>query len=158
MAFIDAVSNQTVTAQLQNANCVRRHVIEAPFPTLPRRLIVEPSASALEAPLSRLRAKRSRKVPDDPPQKRSPALVGSKRRANRKNRHVQRTDTTKADQKRKGAQHRFLWVTSGSQNIGFIEQVDETYTAIGADDQTIGVFTSLKAAADAVSAACEALR
>src|ERR1700722_4590842 len=121
MAFIDAVSNQTVTAQLQNANCVRRHVIGAPFPTLRRRLITEPSASAHEAPVSRLQAKRRRKVPDGPPKKRNTTLAGNKRRADRNHRKSQReTNNTKARTKPQDAERRFLWVTSGSRNIGFI--------------------------------------
>jgi hypothetical protein len=51
-----------------------------------------------------------------------------------------------------------LWVTSGSQNIGFVEQIGESYSAIAADGRALGVFNSLKAAADAISAAYEAVR
>jgi hypothetical protein len=156
MAFIDAVSNQTVTAQLQNANCVRRHVIGAPFPTLRRRLITEPSASAHEAPVSRLQAKRRRKVTDGPPKKRNPTLAGNKRRADRNHRKSQReTNNTKARTKPQDAERRFLWVTSGSRNIGFIEQIGDSYNAIAADERALGVFGSLTAALDAVSAAHE---
>jgi hypothetical protein len=46
----------------------------------------------------------------------------------------------------------FYWVTHGQTNAGFVEQVDEIYRAIGADEQELGIFDSLKAAADAVSA------
>jgi hypothetical protein len=103
--------------------------------------------------LGKRRAKRSRKVPDGPPQKRSPAVPASTNGANRKSKFVSQKDNTKSAQKSQEIERHFFYVTHGQTNAGFIEQVDQTYRAIAPDERIIGTFNSIKAAADAVSAA-----
>jgi hypothetical protein len=106
-----------------------------------------------ECPLST----RSGKATGDPPQKRSPALVGSKRRADRNNEKSQREKNyTKAGQDSQAIERRLFWVTHGQTNVGFVEQIGKSYKAIAADERILGAFGSLKEAANAVSAACEA--
>jgi hypothetical protein len=46
----------------------------------------------------------------------------------------------------------FFWITYGQINAGFVDQVDDAYKAISADEQNLGTFNNLTAAADAVSA------
>src|SRR5271168_2174170 len=87
--------------------------------------------------------------------KRSPALVGSKRRANRKNEKFQQKNNTKSGPKTQDIERHFYWVTRGQTNVGFVEQIGEDYRAIDADERGLGTFGSLKAAADAVSAIYE---
>ena len=110
------------------------------------------SASGRKAEVRRPRAKRSRKVSDGPPplENGSPTLAGNKREANREK--SQRKNNTKAETKPQDAERHFFWIASGQVNLGFVEQVDETYKAISADERDLGTFGSLKAAADAVSA------
>jgi hypothetical protein len=108
--------------------------------------------------LGKRRAKRSRKVPDGPPQKRSPALAANKRRANRRIKKSQRKNNTKAGQDSQATDRHFFWITHGQTNLGFVEQIGETYKALDSDEQPIGLFDTLKGAADAVGAACEAVR
>ena len=104
--------------------------------------------------LGKRRAKRSRKVLNGPPQKRSPTLAANKRRANRLNKCSKRKSTA-ARPKAQEPERRFYWITSGQVNIGFVEQIDETYRAISADERDLGTFSIFKAAADAVSAQYE---
>jgi hypothetical protein len=108
--------------------------------------------------LGKRRAKRSRKVPDGPPQKRRPALAANKRRANRRIKKSQRKNNTKAGQDSQATDRHFFWITHGQTNLGFVEQIGETYKALDSDEQPIGLFDTLKGAADAVGAACEAVR
>jgi hypothetical protein len=81
----------------------------------------------------RPRSGRSGKATGDPPKKRR------KKRA-------------KVAQKSQATEEHFFYVTHGQTNAGLVRQVDETYKAIGADEQELGTFGNLKAAADAVSA------
>jgi hypothetical protein len=108
--------------------------------------------------LGKGRAKRSRKVPDGPPKKRSPAVPASTNGANRKSKFVSRKDNTKSAQKSQEIERHFFWITHGQTNAGFVEQIGESYKAIAADERSLGTFACLKAAADAVSAAYEAAR
>lgn len=101
--------------------------------------------------LGKRRAKGSRKVLDGPHQKRSPTLAANKRRANRLNKCSEQKSTA-ARPNAQGLERHFYWIAYGQTNVGFVEQVDDTYRAIGADEQELGTFASLKAAADAVSA------
>jgi hypothetical protein len=111
------------------------------------------SASAGTERGGKRRAKRSRKVPDGPSlQKRSPAMPASTNGANRKSKFVSRKNNTKAAQKYQATERHFFYITHGQTNLGFVEQVGETYEAIGADERDLGTFSSLKPAADAVSA------
>jgi hypothetical protein len=104
------------------------------------------------AGLGKLRAKRSRKVPDGPPQKRSPALAANKRRANRKIKKLEAVKGTKSKATPQAVERHFFYITHGQTNLGSVEQVGETYKAIGAGERDLGTFGSLKPAADAVSA------
>ena len=72
--------------------------------------------------------------------------------ANCKSKFVSRKENTKAAQKSQATERHFFYVRHGQASAGFIEQVDKTYRAIGADERELGTFDSLKAAADAVSA------
>ena len=105
--------------------------------------------------LGKRRARRSRKIPEGPPeetppQKRSPTLAASKRRANRIKKCSDRKSTAARAKAQEPEQH-FYWIADGQINIGFVEQVAETYKAISADERELGTFDSLKAAADAIS-------
>jgi hypothetical protein len=122
---------QPVEAQLQNPNCARSQIIGAAFPTQ-------------DAPVSRLRAKRLRKVSDGPPpEKRSPTLAGNKRRANRKSKFVSRKDNTESAQKSQEIERHFFWITHGQTNAGLVEQIGESYKAIAADERAPGPFATL---------------
>jgi hypothetical protein len=101
--------------------------------------------------LGKSRAKRSRKVPDGPPQKLSPTVAGKKRRANREKK-FSGPKSIAARPNAQGPERHFYWIAHGQTNIGFIVQIGETYRAIGAGERKLGTFASLKAAADAVSA------
>jgi hypothetical protein len=101
---------------------------------------------------------RSGNATGDPPQKRSPALAGNKRRANRKSKFVSRKDNTKSAQKSQEIERHFFWITHGQTNAGFVQRLGDSYKALGADERALGTFASLTAAADAVSAAYEAAR
>lgn len=98
---------------------------------------------------------RSGNATGDPPKKRrrkrSPTLAANKRRANRLNKCSKRKSTATRPDAQESERH-FYWIAHGQTNAGFIEQVDATYRAISADEQDLGTFGSLKAAADAVSA------
>jgi hypothetical protein len=104
--------------------------------------------------LGKRRAKRSRKVPDGPLQKRSAGSAatehGAKGRKNQKSRSQNKN--TKTGPKAQDAEHHFLWVTHGQETVGFIEQVGTTYAAQSLDGHALGTFCTLKAASDAVSA------
>jgi hypothetical protein len=99
--------------------------------------------------------RRSDNATGDPPRKRRkkrhPTLAANKRRANRLDKCSKPKSTATKPDAQEPEQH-FYWVTHGQTNAGFVEQVDETYRAIGADERDLGTFNSLKAAADAVSA------
>jgi hypothetical protein len=103
--------------------------------------------------LGKRRARRSRKIPEGrqvdkseaPP--RRPAEHG----ANRVNMCSDRKPTA-AKPDAQEPERRFYWIANGQTNIGFVEQVDETYRAISADEWGLCTFDSLKAAADAFSA------
>jgi hypothetical protein len=97
--------------------------------------------------LGKRRAKRSRKVLTS--QKRSPAPAATERRAIRKSKSSQ-TETTKAALKSQAAERHFFYITHGQTNVGFVSQVGSEFTARDADGRKIGLFASLKAAADAV--------
>jgi hypothetical protein len=106
------------------------------------------------ASLGKRRAKRSRKVPDGPPRKRqkgSPASPASENGANRERKCSKRKFTAARSNAQEPERH-FYWIAHGQTNVGFVEQVGETYKALGADEQELGTFDSLKAAADAFSA------
>ena len=93
-------------------------------------------------------------MPDGPPQKRkkrSPTLAANKRRANRLNKCSDHKSTATRPDAQEPERH-FYWIAHGQTNAGFVEQLDETYKAIDADEKELGTFDSLKAAADAVSA------
>jgi hypothetical protein len=104
--------------------------------------------------LGKRRAKRSRKVLDGPHQKRSPTLASNKRRANRLNKCSNRKSTAARPGAQESERH-FYWIADGQTNIGFVEQVEETYRAISADEWGLCTFDGLKAAADAFSACHE---
>jgi hypothetical protein len=78
-------------------------------------------------------------------------LVATKRAANSKNKSL-RKNNTKTRQDSQATERHFYWVTHGQTNAGFVDQVDGTYKAIGADERELGTFSTFKAAADAVSA------
>jgi hypothetical protein len=59
---------------------------------------------------------------------------------------------TKSEATPQAVERHFFYITHGQTNLGFVEQVGETYEAIGADERDLGTFSSLKPAADAVSA------
>jgi hypothetical protein len=98
---------------------------------------------------------RSGNATGDPPKKRgkkrSPASPASENGANRSNKYSKRKSTATRPNAQATERH-FFWVTHGQTSAGFVEQVDETYKALGADERELGTFDSLKAAADAVSA------
>jgi hypothetical protein len=93
---------------------------------------------------------RSGRSTGDPPQKRSPASPASENGANRVKKCSKRKSTAARPNAQEPEQH-FYWIADGQTNIGFVEQVDETYKAISADERELGTFDSLKAAANAVS-------
>jgi hypothetical protein len=83
---------------------------------------------------------------------RSPAVPASTSGANRKSKFVSQKENTKSGQKSQETERHFFFVTHGQTNAGFVEQIGESYKAIGADERELDTFSSLKAAADAVSA------
>jgi hypothetical protein len=103
--------------------------------------------------LGKRRAKRSRKVPDGPPQKRSPASPASETGPNRKSQSSQRHNK-KTEPKAQGAERHFFYVTHGQTGVGCVAQAGDVFAASDADGRKIGVFESLKAAADALSKSC----
>jgi hypothetical protein len=108
------------------------------------------------ADLGKRRAQRSRKVLKDT-QKRSPASAATEHgtyRSKSKSSHPKITRPAAESQERG---YHFFWITHGQTNAGFVEQIGDSYKAITADGVDIGVFDSLKAAADAVSD-CEGVR
>jgi hypothetical protein len=107
--------------------------------------------------LGKGRAKRSRKVPDSAPQNRSPASPASENGAHRELK-CSKWKSTSARPDAQGPEQHFYWIADGQTNAGFVEQIGESYKAIAGDDRSLGTFTSLTAAADAVSAAYEAAR
>jgi hypothetical protein len=121
-----------------------------------------PASSCLNKPrtvpkcpkdLGTTRARRSRKVPEEPPvQKRSPASPASENGAKRNNQSSPRHNT-KARSASQDSECRFLWLTRGATNLGFIEQAGDVYKALGNDERVLGSFSSLQDAADAVDAA-----
>jgi hypothetical protein len=97
-------------------------------------------------------AKKRRK--NDAKQKRSPASPASETGRSRKLRKS-KSSKRKSTARRLDAQEleqNFYWIAAGQTNIGFVEQLDKTYKALGADERELGNFDSLKAAADAVHA------
>ena len=102
------------------------------------------------ADLGKRRAKRSRKVPDGPPQKRSPASPASENGAIREIKCSDRKFSAAGPNAQELERH-FYWIAHGQTNVGFVEQVEEDKT-LGADERDLGSFDSLKAAADAVTA------
>jgi hypothetical protein len=89
--------------------------------------------------------------------KRSPVSPASETRPSR-NRRKSTSSKRKFTPRRPDAQEperHFYWIADGQTNIGFVDQVDDTYKALGADERELGTFSTLKAAADAVGAACE---
>jgi hypothetical protein len=90
-------------------------------------------------------AKRSRKVLGS--KKRSPAPAATERRAKEKSSQI---DATQAAPKSQARERHFFWITHGHTNVGFVSQAGNEFTARDADGRKIGVFASLKAAADAV--------
>jgi hypothetical protein len=110
------------------------------------------SAAAGTERRGKRRVKRSRKVPDGPPplSKRSPASPASENGANRLNKCSKRKSTSARPNAQEPERH-FYWIAHGQTNIGFVEQLGDTYKAIGADERELGTFDSLKAAADAIS-------
>ena len=98
------------------------------------------------------RAEHSRKVPDGPPKKRSPALAGGKRRANRKSKsqsHKKHTQSEAQDQE----SAREFSVYDGGELAGFIEQRGRSYKATDSSGRAIGTFRTLRAAMRAAPAA-----
>jgi hypothetical protein len=45
-------------------------------------------------------------------------------------------------------------ITSGRETIGFVHQTNRAFAAMAADGRRLGVFPSMKAAADAISERC----
>jgi hypothetical protein len=87
-------------------------------------------------------------------QKRNPASPASETGRSRKLRKS-KSRKRKSTARRPDAQEperRFFWVTHGQINAGFVQQVDDVYKALGADERELGNFDTLKSAADAVSA------
>jgi hypothetical protein len=92
--------------------------------------------------------------------KRSPASPASETgpsRNFRKSKSSKRKSTPRRPDAQEPERH-FYWIADGQINIGFVDQVDDTYKALGSDERELGTFSTLKAAADAVSAACEVVR
>jgi hypothetical protein len=87
--------------------------------------------------------------------KRSPASPASENGANRVNKCSKRKSTAARPNAQEPERH-FYWIADGQTNVGFVEQIGASYKALAADERALGTFGSLKAAADAVSAACEA--
>jgi hypothetical protein len=104
------------------------------------------------ADLGKRRAKRSRKVPDRPPQKRSPA-PGATGSGTKRFRKASQKQNTKSDVKAQAVERHSFAVYDGQVAIGLVEQADQSFAATTPDGRELGVFSSLKAAADAISAA-----
>jgi hypothetical protein len=105
------------------------------------------------AELGNPRAKRSRKVPDRPPdKKRSPASAATERRANRIESGSPAFSTRSQSVRQQPS--RTLTITEGQKTIGQIETEGCEFVAYTAPaHRLLGRFVSMKAAADALSAA-----
>jgi hypothetical protein len=79
--------------------------------------------------------------------------IFSQRRANRKIKKLDAVKDTKSEATPQAVERHFFYVTNGQTNIGFVKQIGEIYKALDSDEQQIGSFDALKAAADAVNAA-----
>jgi hypothetical protein len=104
------------------------------------------------AGLGKRRAKRSCKVLRGL-QRRGIALAAAEREAPSKGKSSQ-ADTTKGASKSQTCERHFFWVTHSQINVGFVAQAGDDFTARDASGRKIGVFESLKTAADAVSDHC----
>jgi hypothetical protein len=119
-----------------------------------------PASSCLNKPrtvpkspedLGTKRARRSRKVPEEPTrQKRSPASPASENGAKRKPSHRKNTKS-RADAQESAS--KIFWITHGTTNIGYVRQSAASYEALDNDERLLGIFGSLREAADAVDAA-----
>jgi hypothetical protein len=87
-------------------------------------------------------------------QKRNPASPASetgRSRKLRKSKSSKRKSTARRSDAQESEQH-FYWINHGQTTVGFVEQFDNTYKALSADERELGSFGSLKAASDAVGA------
>jgi hypothetical protein len=112
--------------------------------------------------LGKRRARRSRKIPEGPPeetppQKRSPAVPASTNGANSNAKSRNRKSTSAKPSAQEPEQH-FYWIADGQTNIGFVEQVGGADAAFDNDERRLGAFPTLEQAADAVSSAAEVAR
>ena len=83
--------------------------------------------------------------------------AATERGSNRKSKDSFRSSAkpTKSSAPAQAAERHFLTITDGRITLGWVGQYGKTFTAtLAPDHAAIGDFTSLKAAADAVSAAC----
>jgi len=105
-----------------------------------------------EAEAGRSRAERSRKASDGrpPPQKRSPALAGNKRRAISQ---LQQRTSTRSGRTCQRFRSASLTVYDGIEIAGYLEEIDNRFAAFTVDGQSLGTFSTLVAAARAIPAA-----
>jgi hypothetical protein len=92
----------------------------------------------------------------DPPKKRRkkrrPASVATTKAGPKSKSQSSQAKNTKSTAKAQGSEHHSFAIYDGQIALGFVEQIDKDFTATDVDGREIGVFASLKAAADAVSA------
>jgi hypothetical protein len=101
-------------------------------------------------------AKRSRKVPEGPPdpEKRSPASAATERGTDRKiSKFKKRSKNSKEPESAQQPERHSFALYSGRAALGHIEQTDERFVAtVAPNGLLLGTFASLKAAADAIAA------
>ena len=95
---------------------------------------------------------RSGNATGDPPKKRSPASVAITKAGPKSKSQSSQAKNTKSAAKAQGSEHHSFAIYDGQIALGFVEQIDKDFTATDVNGREIGVFASLKAAADAVSA------
>ena len=94
---------------------------------------------------------RNNEICDGPLEKRSPALVVSKRRANRKSGPHSQAKNTNIEAATQAPERRSFCITSGRDALGWVEQTGREFEATAAPDhRTLGIYATLKAAADAI--------
>jgi hypothetical protein len=104
------------------------------------------------AGLGTARAKGSQKVPDEgPPHKKRRPGRSFGERAGPKSKSSKHNENNKDQSAEQGVERRRLTLTHGQEAAGFIEQLGKQFTASAIDGRRLGIFTSLKAAANAIS-------
>lgn len=88
--------------------------------------------------------------PAGPPKKRRSASAGTERGPNNQ---ASQSKATKTRAKTQDVERHSLAVTHGQDAVGFVDQAGKRFTARDVDGRKLGAFRTLKAAADAVSAA-----